>query len=78
MRFNKFVENVVEESDDSNAASQGNQSQLANNPNANETQLDQTVILGDLKGEDEKIAEALMIALNEITQAKEDRREAKA
>lgn len=37
MRFNKFVENVVEESDDSNAASQGNQSQLANNPNANET-----------------------------------------
>jgi hypothetical protein len=31
-----------------------------------------------LRGEDEKLAEALMIALNEITQAKEDRREAKA
>jgi hypothetical protein len=37
MRFNKFVENVVEESDDSIAASQGNTSQSANNQNANET-----------------------------------------
>jgi hypothetical protein len=40
--------------------------------------LDTTAIIGSLKSEDEKLTEALKIALEEVNQAKEDKREAKA
>jgi hypothetical protein len=36
------------------------------------------MIHGDLRSEDEKLMEALQIALNSMDQAKEERREAKA
>lgn len=39
---------------------------------------DQTTILGDLKSEDEKLAEALQIALSSMQEAKEDKKQSKA
>lgn len=45
---------------------------------ANATKLDETAMIGDLRTEDEKISEALQIALDVMLQAKEDRREARA
>jgi hypothetical protein len=38
--------------------------------------MDQTTVIGDLKGEDEKLCEALEIAMMEMAAAKEDRKEA--
>jgi len=37
---------------------------------------EQSTILGDLKSEEEKLTEALGIALNEIATAKQDKRDA--
>ena len=42
------------------------------------TTLDQTAFMGDMRTEDEKLQEALNIALDVMLQAKEDRKEAKA
>lgn len=39
---------------------------------------DQTTMLGDLKSEDEKLAEALQIALSSMQEAKEDKKQSKA
>jgi hypothetical protein len=66
---------VVEESDEKDMLGGG-----VNSSNAGaSTQMsmgDQTTILGDLKNEDEKLTEALLISLTEITTAKQDKKEA--
>ena len=43
-----------------------------------ENGMDQTTILSDIRGEDDKLTEALEIALNEVNMAKEDKKDAKA
>jgi hypothetical protein len=74
LSFNKFVENVIEEVDDSDllfGATAGGEAR-PRDPYA----MDQTTVIGDLKGEDEKLAEAIEIAMAELLAAKEDRKEA--
>jgi hypothetical protein len=76
LSFNKFVENVIEEVDDSDllfGATAGGEAR-PRDPYA----MDQTTVIGDLKGEDEKQAEAIEIAMAELLAAKEDRKEAQA
>ena len=70
--FNKFVENVVDDTDDG-------ESRSAFGGAPGENPLDQTSpVLGDLRGEDEKLAEALEIALAEVRAAREEKQAAKA
>ena len=45
---------------------------------ASDNNGDQTTVLNDARGEDEKLTEALDIALNEVNLAKEDKKDAKA
>lgn len=70
LNFNKFVENVVEETDAQGAGMLfgGGVTMMADE--LGQTAGDQTTILGDLKSEDEKLTEALGIALEEIANAK--------
>lgn len=70
LNFNKFVENVVEETDAQGAGMLfgGGVTMMADE--TGQTAGDQTTILGDLKSEDEKLTEALEIALEEIANAK--------
>jgi hypothetical protein len=64
LNFNQFVENVVEEGDD-----QGFQK-----ANANLNAMDTTNIFGVEKGEDEKLTNALHIALEEIEKARDEKK----
>jgi hypothetical protein len=66
LSFNKFVENVVEEKE----AGEGLM--------GSHMGIDQTTMIGSLRSEDEKLTEALKIAYEEVTQAREERKEAKA
>lgn len=43
-----------------------------------ETHMDQTTVMSDARGEDDKLTEALEIALNEVNMAREDKKDAKA
>lgn len=40
--------------------------------------FDQTTVIGNMRTEDDKLTQALKIALEEVMQAKEDKKEAKA
>ena len=71
LNFNKFVENVVEEPEEGAMSNFGN-------PSDGGFIGDQTSIFGDMKSEDEKLREALDIALNEVNQARQDRKDDKA
>ena len=72
LSFNKFVENVVEETDEAGmafgAAGEGATDEGTADASGN--------LLGDMMTEDDKLTEALQIALNEIAKAKEDKKEA--
>lgn len=70
------MENVIEEVEDGDFlfGTAGGAERKPRDPYA----MDQTTVLGDMKGEDEKLAEALEIALAELNAAKEDRKEAQA
>lgn len=72
LSFSKFVENVVEEQEEDLYG--GGPRNMADNLGL----MDQTTMMGDVRPEDEKLAEALQIALEEINQAKEEKREAMA
>ena len=74
LSFNKFVENVVEDIEDENMLFGANQTQMPTDGGF----LDQTTMLGDLKSEDEKLSEALQIALMSMQGAKEDKKQNKA
>lgn len=76
LSFNKFVENVVE-GQDSDMSFGGNLNASARTV-PTETPMDQTTVIGDLRGEDEKLTQALQLALNEVNMAKEDKKDAKA
>ena len=55
----------------------GGVSMSVDGPTAGQSQMaEQSTILGDLKSEEEKLTEALGIALNEIATAKQDKRDA--
>ena len=75
LSFNKFVENVVEgqDSDLTFGGSMTNEGhRLA------EAGMDQTTVMSEMRSEDDKLMEALSIALNEVNLAKEDKKDAKA
>ena len=75
LSFNKFVENVVEgqDSDLTFGGSMTNEGhRLA------EAGMDQTTVMSEMRSEDDKLTEALSIALNEVNLAKEDKKDAKA
>lgn len=64
--FNKFVENLIEESEGMQKANQ------------NLKMMDQTTILGDHRTEDEKLVEALDLAVQEISESKQQQKQEQA
>lgn len=64
--FNKFVENLIEESEGLQQANQ------------NLKMMDQTTFISDHRTEDEKLVEALDLAVQEISESKQEQKQEQA